>query len=141
EGNYEKLPGFFSAHEECIVSHTPTFIDLRLREFPPSDKQMLFITPVWNPDGFVHRPLPDFIARLNSFFTNPEEYLLNDLSYCHDGWRANPNPWWLSRICELQIELGLIEEAMQTVLYARHLFPDHSGFSNWLTSIDLTPRH
>lgn len=128
DGNTVPIPGYHKLEENCVNNHSKQFVDFREQVGWKSEMYTLFLTPEWDPEGFKHTTITQFLMRLIKFFESPREYTKKELEYCAGRWRQTSNPWWLIRSGQLFAEIGDFESAREILLEGHRLFPSRQEF-------------
>lgn len=134
-GAIEPIPGYHKLGEECISNHSKQFVDFREQTGWTSEMYTLFLTPEWNPEGFRHTTLTQFLVRLLDFFKAPREFIKREIEYCAGRWKQTASFWWLVRSGQLYAELGEFENAREMLVQGQRLFPRRHEFRQLLKVI------
>lgn len=136
DGGRAPLPGLHRLEDRCIANHRWKFVDFRERPGWDGPLHTFFLTPAWNPEGFVHVPLAEFLGRVRDFLRDPRGHYAADLRACEARWRETREPWWLVRIVQLLIELGDVDRAREVARESRDRLPGRREFAALLALVE-----
>jgi hypothetical protein len=132
------IPCVRSVGEHELDAQRASFVDVRERTGWPREFFYLFLTPEWRETGFRHRALATFCETAMAFFAEPVAFLRREIVDCERKWHRTKNPWWLTRIAQIHLELGESGDAEAVLKQGRTMFPSHQVFTAPLNHASVT---